>query len=139
MYLLMPPSWPEVLYSSFLTGFFLCSIFIFLLKFSLRPLSILTNSVCNSASSGLVVPILFSFFSKIWFCSFIWDMSLVSLLCLPPCICLYVLCRAAMLPGCGRVALCNSVCRAQWQSLPSHLSWKLNVYPRCVPSSVFEP
>ena len=68
-----------------------------LLMSSLSYLSILINSVLNSASDRLLIFVLFNSFSGVLICFFVsfWQ---------PPCVYFYVLGRAAMTPCLGSVA-----------------------------------
>ena len=63
-----------------------------LLKFSLSSLSILITSVLNSASDRLFIYILFSSFSGVLICSFIWAMFLY-LFILAASLCLFLCIR----------------------------------------------
>ena len=81
-----------------------------LIKFIYLPLSLLNifrASVLNFTSDRLLVSILLSSFSGVLFCSFIWDMFFVSSFWQFPCVCFYVLGRAAMSSSLGQVALCS--------------------------------
>ena len=49
-------------------------VFFMLLKYPMSPFSILITSVLNSSSDKLLISILFSSFSGVFFCSLIWAM-----------------------------------------------------------------
>ena len=57
---------------------------------------LLITSVLTSASDRLLMSMLSSSFSGVLICSFIWAMFLFSSFWQPPCVCVYVLGRAAM-------------------------------------------
>ena len=116
---------------------FLMSLFLYS---SLSSLSILITRVLNYISSRLLVSILFSSFSGILFCAFIWDMFLCFLI-LAASLCLF-LSRAAMSSGLCRVALCSKYPVVS-NSSTSPVTWagssKYTLYVGCVhPSIVVE-
>ena len=76
--------WLHPLYCCFPVSCFVFQLCIFhfwldlfmLLRFSLNSLSILITSVLNSASDKLLISTLFSYFSAVFICSFIWAVFL---------------------------------------------------------------
>ena len=78
-----------------------------LLRSSLSSLRILITSVLSSVSDRLLIFILFSSFSGVLICCFIWAMFLCSFW-QPPCVCFYVLGRAAGTPCLGSMAGCST-------------------------------
>ena len=93
---------------SMLFFMFTFSSLMFSLCSSTLTLSSLINhitSILNYVSGRLLASILFSSFSGILSYSFIWTCFFVCTFRLPPCVCFYVLDRAAMSPGFGRVIL----------------------------------
>ena len=84
-----------------------------LLQFSLSSLSILITSVLNSASDRLFIYILFSSFSGVWSVLSFGPCFFISSFWQPPCVCFYVLERAAM---------------RSFQKVSSHVLWKIETF-----------
>ena len=105
-----------------------CGFYVFLmhiislLKFSLSFLSILISGVVNFASGRLLAFILFSSFSVVLSCSFIWYMFLCVSFWLPPCVYFYVLGKAALSLSLGRMVLCSR-CPVGPSGTVSLVSW----------------
>ena len=94
---------PSKLFISTSVSYISAWIFFMLWRSSLRSLSILITSVLRSISDRLLITILFSSFSGVLICYFIWAMF-VSSLRQPFCVCFYTLGSAAMTPRLGSMA-----------------------------------
>ena len=96
----------KLFFISIIVSFIYDWIFCILVKPSLSSLSILITSILNSAFDRLLISISFSSFSGVLICSFTWAMF-ISSFGQPPCVCFYVLGRAALTLCRGSVAKCS--------------------------------
>ena len=109
--------------------------------FPLSSLSILIARGLNSTSCRLLVSTLFNLFLEFCFAEQIetfWTCFFTFSFCLHPCVCFYILGRAATSLSFGRVASWSRCPMGPVASLHGHLSWLLQVYSGVCPPVVVE-